>query len=89
MIKTSFLLTQRRVSSYGNEAGKASEEGKKIEFGTKWRSKFQRMAVLRQGSVISATVEQSLGNCLLVSFKHRSRTFRGVLFDEKNSAVSR
>ncbi|KAL9983663.1 hypothetical protein ACROYT_G005872 [Oculina patagonica] len=47
------------------------------------------MACLQAGTVLSATVEQVLQNCLLVYVKHRSRIFRGVLFDEKNAVVWR
>lgn len=48
-----------------------------------------KMACLQAGTVLSATVEQVLENCLLVYVKHRSRIFRGVLFDEKNAVVWR
>lgn len=48
-----------------------------------------KMACLQAGTVLSATVEQVLENCLLVCVKHRSKIFRGVLFDEKNAAVWR
>lgn len=47
------------------------------------------MSCLQAGTVLSATVEQALENCLLVRVKHRSKIFRGVLFDEKNAIVSR
>lgn len=47
------------------------------------------MACLQAGTVLSATVEQALENCVLVYVKHRSRIFRGVLFDEKNAIVFR
>ncbi|XP_067037079.1 PWWP domain-containing protein 2A-like [Acropora muricata] len=47
------------------------------------------MACLQAGTVLSATVEQALENCVLVCVKHRSRIFRGVLFDEKNAIVFR
>lgn len=47
------------------------------------------MACLQAGTVLSVTVEQVLENCLLVFVKHKSRIFRGVLFDEKNAVVFR
>lgn len=47
------------------------------------------MACLQAGTVLTATVEQSLENCLLVYVKHKSKIFRGVLFDEKNAIVWR
>ncbi|EDO32351.1 predicted protein [Nematostella vectensis] len=47
------------------------------------------MASFKVGSIVSATVEQALENCIMVKYKRGSRTFRGVLFDEKNSVVSR
>ena len=50
---------------------------------------YKKMSCLQAGSVLSATVEQALENCLLVSVKHRSKVFRGVLFDEKNAVVWR
>lgn len=48
-----------------------------------------KMACLQAGTVLSATVEQVLENCLLICVKYKSRIFRGVLFDEKNAVVWR
>lgn len=51
--------------------------------------KVEIMSTLSKGKTISAVIEQCLDNCLLVRFNHRSKIFRGVLFDEKHSVVSR
>lgn len=77
---TIFSLPARRRN--GNEYGGKGKREISIKISVK-------MACLQAGTVLSATVEQVLQNCLLVYVKHRSKIFRGVLFDEKNAVVWR
>ena len=43
----------------------------------------------RKGTEISVMVEQACATCILVSFQHGDRTFRGVLLDDSSQTVIR